>query len=115
VSPRPHDTGMVTMISQNMSEFELHARALMGLPIPLVRQYGPSASAALVAEGHSSNISYSGMAEAITEPDTAYRIFGKPEIAGHRRMAVGLALGKNIDEARAKARNVRDSIKVTLG
>jgi len=115
VSPRPHDTGMVTLISQNMSEFELHARALMGLPIPLIRQYGPSASAALVAEGHSSNICYSGMDEALTEPDTAYQIFGKPEIAGHRRLAVGLALGKNIDEARAKARNVRDSIKVTLG
>jgi phosphoribosylglycinamide formyltransferase 2 len=104
VSPRPHDTGLVTLISQDLSEFALHARAILGLPIPSIRQRGASASCALLVDGDSNNIRYAGVEGALVEPDTAIRLFGKPEVRGHRRMGVSLALGATIDEARAKAR-----------
>lgn len=114
VSPRPHDTGMVTMISQNMSEFELHVRAILGLPIPNIRQYGFAASAAILVHGDSNDVVYENIDAAISSPDTAVRLFGKPEVKGHRRMGVGLALGSSIEEAREKARNVRDTIKISM-
>jgi phosphoribosylglycinamide formyltransferase 2 len=104
VSPRPHDTGLVTLISQDLSEFALHARAILGLPIPVIRQHGPSASCALLVEGESKNVRFENVDRALTQPDTAVRLFGKPEVHGQRRMGVSLALGSSIDEARAKAR-----------
>jgi phosphoribosylglycinamide formyltransferase 2 len=104
VSPRPHDTGLVTLISQDLSEFALHARAILGLPIPVIRQRGPSASCALLVDGDSGNVSFTGVERALAEPDTAVRLFGKPEVRGHRRMGVSLALGDTIEQARAKAR-----------
>jgi len=104
VSPRPHDTGLVTLISQDLSEFALHARAILGLPIPVIRQRGPAASCALLVDGHSTRVSFDHVERALHEPDTALRLFGKPEVAGHRRMGVALALGTDVDEARAKAR-----------
>lgn len=103
VSPRPHDTGMVTMISQDLSEFALHARALLGLPVPEIRFYGPSASHAVVVGGNTRELIIDGIEKALEEPGTAMRIFGKPEIKGHRRMAVVLATAESVDEARAKA------------
>jgi phosphoribosylglycinamide formyltransferase 2 len=104
VSPRPHDTGLVTLISQDLSEFALHARAILGLPIPVIRQRGPAASCALLVDGDSNDIRFEGVERALSEPDTALRLFGKPEVRGHRRMGVSLALGDSIDAARAKAR-----------
>ncbi len=115
VSPRPHDTGMVTMISQNMSEFELHVRAILGLPVTMLRQYGPAASAAILAYGDSREIVYENVDSAVAEDFTAIRIFGKPEVSDHRRMGVGLALGQTIEEARENARRVRDAVKFSLG
>jgi phosphoribosylglycinamide formyltransferase 2 len=103
VSPRPHDTGLVTLISQDLSEFALHARAILGLPIPTIRQRGPAASAALLVAGTSDDVRFEGIERALTEPDTMLRLFGKPEVQGHRRMGVSLALGSSIDEARGKA------------
>ena len=114
VSPRPHDTGMVTLISQDLSEFALHVRAILGLPIPGIRQYGPSASAVILPEGESKEISYSGLEEALVHPDTSVKLFGKPEINGRRRMGVALALGKTIDEALDKARSAAKAVKVEL-
>lgn len=114
VSPRPHDTGMVTMISQDLSQFALHARAILGLPIPNIRQHGPSASAALLVEGESHNVSYSGWGKALAEPDTQIRLFGKPGVTGQRRMGVAMARGASIDEARAKARSAAAAIEVSL-
>lgn len=114
VSPRPHDTGMVTIISQNMSEFELHVRAILGLPVTALRQYGPAASAAILVDGDSDDIIYENADSAVAEDFTAIRIFGKPEVRGHRRMGVGLALGSTIEEAREKARKVRDTVKFTM-
>jgi phosphoribosylglycinamide formyltransferase 2 len=108
VSPRPHDTGLVTLISQDLSEFALHARAILGLPIPVIRQRGPAASCALLVDGNSSNVRFENVDRALTEPDTAIRLFGKPEVRGHRRMGVSLALGSTIDEARAKARKMTE-------
>lgn len=104
VSPRPHDTGLVTLISQDLSEFALHARAILGLPIPVIRQRGAAASCALLVDGNSNSIRYTGVERALAAPDTALRLFGKPQVHGHRRMGVSLALGASIDEARAKAR-----------
>jgi len=112
VSPRPHDTGMVTMISQDLSQFALHARAILGLPIPSIRQVGPSASAVLLVEGHSEALIYGNLEEALREPDTQIRLFGKPKVAGKRRMGVALARGADIDEARAKARAASAAIRV---
>jgi len=114
VSPRPHDTGMVTMISQNMSEFELHVRAILGLPVGKIYQYGPSASAAILVEGTSDNVSFNVSDDALEAEGTALRIFGKPEVSGLRRMGVGLALGESIDQAIEKARKVRDSVSFSL-
>jgi phosphoribosylglycinamide formyltransferase 2 len=104
VSPRPHDTGLVTLISQDLSEFALHARAILGLPIPVIRQRGPAASCALLVDGHSKSVSFGSVDIALREPDTAVRLFGKPEVAGHRRMGVALALGSDVAAARATAR-----------
>ena len=114
VSPRPHDTGMVTMISQNLSEFALHVRAILGLPIPGIDQWGPAASAVILAHGHSSSLSYAVKPEALMVPGTSLRLFGKPEVAGERRMGVGLALGATTDEARQKAKTVADSVEISL-
>ena len=114
VSPRPHDTGMVTMISQNMSEFELHLRAILGLPIPHIRQYGPAASAALLVYGESKNVTFENIDSALSVSDTSLRLFGKPEVSGHRRMGVALALGDSIEQAREKARKVRDLVKPVM-
>jgi phosphoribosylglycinamide formyltransferase 2 len=110
VSPRPHDTGMVTMISQDLSEFALHLRAILGLPIPVIRQFGPSASSALLIEGDSADASFSGLDAALAEPDTSLRLFGKPEVSGQRRMGVSLARADSIDAARAKARRVTEIV-----
>jgi len=114
LSPRPHDTGMVTMISQDLSEFALHVRAILGLPIPVIRQLGPSASSVILVKGKSNNISYSGLAEALTQPDTQLRLFGKPEVNGERRMGVCLAIGESIEEARKKANGAAGKINFFL-
>lgn len=114
LSPRPHDTGMVTMISQDLSEFALHVRAILGLPIPVIRQLGPSASSVVLVKGKSSNIIYSGLEEALEEPDTQLRLFGKPEVNGERRMGVCLAKGTTIEEARAKANRAAGRINYSL-
>ena len=114
VSPRPHDTGLVTLISQDLSEFALHARAILGLPIPRIKQYGPWASYALLVEGHSKQVSFGGLDKALSEPNTALRLFGKPEVDGHRRMGVALARGSSIEEARARAVRVGKSIDIQL-
>ncbi len=114
VSPRPHDTGLVTLISQGLSEFALHARAILGLPIPVIRQNGPSASCALLVKGDSDHMSFGNLDEALAAPDTDLKLFGKPEVRGSRRLGVGLALGGDIDKARAKARYVVEKIRVGL-
>ncbi|HEV7491199.1 MAG TPA: formate-dependent phosphoribosylglycinamide formyltransferase [Rhodanobacteraceae bacterium] len=114
VSPRPHDTGLVTLISQDLSEFALHARAILGLPIPLIRQLGPSASCAVLAHGNGDRPRYHGVAEALVEPDTMLRLFGKPEVRGHRRMAVTIARDADIESARAKARRAAEKLSIEL-
>jgi phosphoribosylglycinamide formyltransferase 2 len=114
VSPRPHDTGLVTLIAQELSEFALHARAILGLPIPNIATLGPSASCAVLAHGHGVP-EFTGVDAALAEPDTALRLFGKPRVEGHRRVAVTLARGKDVDEARAKARAAAAALTVTLG
>jgi phosphoribosylglycinamide formyltransferase 2 len=114
VSPRPHDTGMVTMISQDLSQFALHARAILGLPIPEIRFHGPSASAVLLVEGESQAITYSNLENALAEPDTQLRLFGKPNVSGKRRMGVALARHTDIEKAREKARKASGAIKVNL-
>lgn len=114
LSPRPHDTGMVTLISQQLSEFALHVRALLGLPIPEITFYGPSASRALLAEGNSSDIAFSGMEEALAIPGTDMRIFGKPEVKGHRRMGVMLARGADVDDACSKVEKAASLIRIDL-
>ena len=113
VSPRPHDTGLVTLISQELSQFALHARAILGLPVPNIAALGPSASCAVLAHGHGVP-EFSGVDAALAEPDTALRLFGKPRVEGHRRVAVTLARGADIDEARAKARRAAAALQVTL-
>jgi len=110
VSPRPHDTGLVTLVSQDLSEFALHARAILGLPIPVIRQAGPAASCAVLLEGSSSNVRFHGVGRAIEETDTQLRLFGKPEVQGRRRMGVTLALGANLEQARDKARRAAAAI-----
>lgn len=114
VSPRPHDTGMVTMISQDMSEFALHARALLGLPVPAIRFYGPSASRAIVVEGDTDRIVMGNLESVLAEPGTQLRIFGKPEVVGHRRMGVILATGDTVAQARQKAERAYDALRVTV-
>ncbi|WP_374679800.1 formate-dependent phosphoribosylglycinamide formyltransferase [Hydrocarboniphaga effusa] len=112
VSPRPHDTGLITLISQDLSEFALHARAVLGLPIPNIAQRGPSASCAILLEGDRKAPRFAGVAEALAEPDTQLRLFGKPEIVGRRRMGVALALDASVDAARAKARRSAACVQV---
>ncbi|MBI6921601.1 MULTISPECIES: formate-dependent phosphoribosylglycinamide formyltransferase [Pseudomonas] len=112
VSPRPHDTGLVTLISQDLSQFALHARAILGLPIPVVRQFGPSASAVILPEGQSQQTSFANLGAALSEPDTAIRLFGKPEINGTRRMGVCLARDESVELARAKATRASQAVKV---
>lgn len=114
VSPRPHDTGMVTMISQDLSEFGLHARALLGLPVPSIRFYGPSASRAVVVEGDTDKIEFDNLEEVLREPGVQMRIFGKPEVKGHRRMGVILATADTVDEAREKAERAYEALKVNV-
>lgn len=114
VSPRPHDTGMVTMISQDLSEFGLHARALLGLPVPAIRFYGPSASRAIVVEGDTDKIEMDNLEEVLSEPGVQIRIFGKPEIKGHRRMGVILATADSVEEARNKAERAYNKLKVNV-
>jgi phosphoribosylglycinamide formyltransferase 2 len=114
VSPRPHDTGLVTLISQDLSEFALHVRAILGLPIPNIRQHGPSASCAVLVEGDSSEVQFGNLAEVLAQPDTQLRLFGKPNVSGQRRMAVTLARGADIDEARAKAHQAASAMQINL-
>ncbi len=114
VSPRPHDTGLVTLISQDLSEFALHARAILGLPIPNIHLHGPSASAVLLVEGESSRPTFGNLAEALAQPDTSLRLFGKPEVAGKRRMGVALARGESTDVAKEKAVAAARAVKVEL-
>jgi phosphoribosylglycinamide formyltransferase 2 len=112
LSPRPHDTGMVTMISQNLTEFDLHVRAVLGLPIPEIVYYGPSASAVILADRESESFSFKGVASALAEKGTDLRIFGKPSTRKHRRMGVALARDKSVDLARAKARRAAGKVKI---
>jgi len=114
VSPRPHDTGMVTMISQDLSEFALHARALLDLPVPAIRFYGPSASMAIVVEGDTDKIEMDNLDEVLAEPGVQMRIFGKPEIKGHRRMGVLLATDESVEKALAKVQRAYDKLKVNV-
>lgn len=114
VSPRPHDTGMVTMISQDQSEFALHARALLGLPVPDIRFYGPSASMAVVVEGDTDKIEMDSLEKVLAEPGVQLRIFGKPEVKGHRRMGVVLATADTLEEAKAKAERAHKALHVNV-
>ncbi|PLZ51499.1 ATP-grasp domain-containing protein, partial [Fischerella thermalis] len=112
LSPRPHDTGMVTLISQNLNEFELHLRAILGLPIPCIEQLGASASAVILASEKLDAIAYTGVAEALSEKDVDIRIFGKPTAHPYRRMGVALAKGSNIQHAREKATTAASKVKL---
>ncbi|KXX64256.1 formate-dependent phosphoribosylglycinamide formyltransferase [Marichromatium gracile] len=114
VSPRPHDTGMVTLISQDLSEFALHARAILGLPIPEIRQHGPAASAVILVEGESPRPRFTNLAEALAEPGTDLRLFGKPEVRGRRRMGVALARGTDVEDAKARALRAAARVRVEL-
>lgn len=114
VSPRPHDTGMVTMISQDLSQFALHARAVLGLPVPEIRFLGPSASRAVVVEGRSRRLVFGNLEHVLEIPGTQLRLFGKPDVCGHRRMAVLLARGNSVDEAREKTQQAYDALEITL-
>jgi phosphoribosylglycinamide formyltransferase 2 len=114
LSPRPHDTGMVTMISQDLSEFSLHVRAILGLPIPNIAQHGPSASSVILVKGDSENVTFHGIENVLSEPDTQIRLFGKPEVKGERRMGVCLARGFTIEEARNKANRAARGVGYSL-
>lgn len=114
VSPRPHDTGMVTLISQDLSEFALHARAILGLPIPAIRQQGPAASAVILVEGQSANVSFANLGAALANPDTQLRLFGKPEVDGQRRMGVVLTLDASVELAVEKAVRAAAEVQVRL-
>jgi phosphoribosylglycinamide formyltransferase 2 len=114
VSPRPHDTGMVTLISQDLSEFALHARAILGLPIPNIALHGPSASSVILVSGESSKTNFGNLSQALLDTDTQLRLFGKPEVSGKRRMGVALARGSDINAARSKANQAASSVKVGL-
>ena len=115
VSPRPHDTGMVTMISQDLSQFALHARAILGLPIPSIRQFGPSASSVILVEGNSKDVTFGNLNHALSEKDVQVRLFGKPEVKGQRRMGVALARGDSIGQAKEKAIKASSSVSISLG
>ena len=114
VSPRPHDTGMVTLISQDLSEFALHVRAILGLPIPAIRLYGPAASRVILGEGDSTSPRFAIDPAALCQPDTALKLFGKPEVHGARRLGVALALGRDVEEAKAKAIAAAAHVRVEL-
>ncbi|MDM1696387.1 formate-dependent phosphoribosylglycinamide formyltransferase [Thiopseudomonas alkaliphila] len=114
VSPRPHDTGLVTLISQDLSEFALHARAILGLPIPNIVQHGPSASSVILASGCSEEVSFANLTVALSEPDTSLRLFGKPDVDGERRMGVALARAESIESAVAKAEKSAKSVRIEL-
>ncbi len=114
VSPRPHDTGLVTLISQDLSEFALHVRAILGLPIPNIHQHGPSASCAVLVEGESSTVQFGGLDQVLAEPDTQLRLFGKPTVSGQRRMAVTLARAEDVNAARAKAHRAATAMEIRL-
>jgi phosphoribosylglycinamide formyltransferase 2 len=114
VSPRPHDTGMVTMISQDLSQFALHARAILGLPIPNIRQHGPSASSVILVEGDSDKVTFGNLTAVLAAPDTQLRLFGKPEVKGERRMGVVLARADSIEAAVAQARRGSEAVAITL-
>ncbi|MFM7603772.1 MAG: formate-dependent phosphoribosylglycinamide formyltransferase [Prosthecobacter sp.] len=114
VSPRPHDTGLVTLIPQDLSEFALHVRAILGLPIPNIHPHGPSASCAVLVEGESSQVRFGGLDKVLAEADTQVRLFGKPNVSGQRRMAVTLARAANINEARAKAHRAAQTMQIQL-
>ncbi len=104
----------MTLISQDLSEFALHVRAILGLPVPVIRQHGPAASCAILGEGDSDRMRYTGVSDALEEPDTELRLFGKPEIRGRRRLGVALARGDTLEEARAKARRVAEAVRISL-
>ncbi len=114
VSPRPHDTGMVTMISQDLSQFALHARAILGLPIPGIHFHGPSASSVILVSGESNHVQFDNIHEALKQPDTQLRLFGKPEVTGQRRMGVALARDNSVEKAKTKAMDASSSITVKL-
>jgi len=114
VSPRPHDTGMVTMISQDLSQFALHARAILGLPIPNIQQHGASASSVVLVEGTSTQVCFGNLDAALSEPDTQLRLFGKPEVSGQRRMGVLLARDVSIEAALEKARRASKAVTASL-
>ena len=114
VSPRPHDTGLVTLISQDLSEFALHARAILGLPIPNIHQHGPSASSVIMVEGDSTKVSFSNLEAALTQPNTQLRLFGKPEVKGQRRMGVVVARAESTDEARRIANKASGAVEINL-
>ncbi len=114
VSPRPHDTGLVTLLSQDLSEFALHARAILGLPIPNIKQHGPCASSVILPTGTSSQTQFSNLKAALTEPDTQIRLFGKPDIDGRRRMGVAIARAGSVKQAIEKADRVASAVKVTF-
>ena len=114
VSPRPHDTGMVTMISQDLSQFALHARAILGLPIPNIHFHGPSASSVILVEGESNKVSFSNLNEVLAQPDTQLRLFGKPEVSGRRRMGVVLARDETVEKALVKAKQGSEKVKIEM-
>jgi len=114
VSPRPHDTGMVTMISQDLSQFALHARAILGLPIPSIRQFGTSASSVILVEGNSQEISFGNLNHALAQEDVQIRLFGKPEVKGQRRMGVALARGESIEHAKEKAIEASSQVSISM-
>ena len=114
VSPRPHDTGMVTMISQDLSQFALHARAILGLPLPNIRQHGPSASSVILVEGESTQVSFGNLEAALQAPDTQLRLFGKPGVNGQRRMGVVLARGETVEQALEQARQGSAAVTTRL-
>ena len=114
VSPRPHDTGMVTMISQDLSQFALHARAILGLPVPNIHFHGSSASSVILVEGSSQQVTFGNLEAVLAEPDTQLRLFGKPEVNGERRMGVVLARGETVDEALEKAKRGSASVETSL-
>jgi len=113
VSPRPHDTGLVTLISQDLSEFALHARAILGLPIPNIQLHGPSASSVILVEGNSTQTAFGNLAQALAQPNTGLRLFGKPEVSGKRRMGVALARDESVELAKAKAIGVSKAVSVS--
>ena len=114
VSPRPHDTGLVTLISQDLSEFALHARAILGLPVPAIRQHGPSASSVILVEGSSRKVVFENLEAALSEADTDLRLFGKPEVSGKRRMGVVVARDESLEKALAKAKKASAAVRVRL-